>query len=291
MKVFLEPTGLHSRAMVRVSRALTRYAPSNVKVVSDINKADIDILHVIGSDAIGAYSDLHKPYVAIQYCLHVANLLTEGWSPFWRGAELVWSYYLLPSNGFNFYHAPLGIDEVFKVTDPPLDREPLLLTLGYVSSSEAEPIEECWRAAGVVGVKCIHIGPSKVVGIDHVPDHVTTMQGVSDQVLATLYSRASWVAALRHVEGFELPALEGLACGARPIAFDQWNIKHWYGAHAYLVKDESGDALIDSLVKIMSQPFAPVTEGERKYIFGRFSWETICTGFWERLLGRQEVET
>lgn len=292
MRVFLEPTGLHSRAMKRVSAALARYAPEGVEVVARPESADLLVLHVISFDAMAFGQKVRaggQRYAAIQYCLQSTEC-TEAWHwhPFWRNAAAVWSYYDLTADaaaeGFRFWHAPLGIDEAFRVPgamEP--QRERLVITSGYVSGPRAEAIEEVWRAASLAGARALHVGPASIAGMNASPVAWRAVQDLDDRRLADIYRRASWVSGLRHAEGFELPAAEGLACGARAILFDQPSQRHWYGGLAEYVPDVAGEALVEHLVKVFEAP-RPVNEGELAAALERFGWEPICRGFWNLIL-------
>lgn len=286
MKVYLHPQGLHSRAMVRVANALSLYAPRHVQVVNEINKADVVILHVIGSDGIERASrllDKHQQYVIIQYCLKSSGLPNEhSWLPCWKNARLVWSYYPLSTgNEFNFYHAPLGIDDAF-LCAPYCVKERLMITTGYVNGAPAEAISEVWQAAAQLNIQCVHVGPNHVANMSE-PANWQSVQDISDEQLSILYSRATWVAALRYVEGFELPALEGLSCRARPIVFNRPDMTQWYGRYAYMIDECQGEELVSKLVECLSQEVKPVSDSERDEVVARFDWSVIARGFWNQL--------
>lgn len=322
MRVFLRPTGLYSRAMVRISHALETYAPDTVTLVEDESSADLVILYAIGPDYLQRGRDLissGKQYAVVQCCLETAGyglFTAREWMEFWRDSRCVWSYFDLSSESrghgfgndghrvrdadckFTFYHAPLGIDDCFiTLPDPdhvsPYPLEPAtartIITTGYVSHPAGEAILEAWEAArlsnmAVYHVGCVHDGdPPKPIPV---PPYVLSVEGISNTDLAMLYSHAQWSVSLRHVEGFELPAIEGLACGARPILFDQPSLRHWYGDHAVYVPDCAGDELVSHLVRVFSSPlmWSPVTPEERENVLRKFNWKTICTGFWEKVL-------
>jgi len=300
VKVFLAPTGLceHARAFQRISAALARYAPPSVTITADRCAADLVVLYVIGPDALQAGRDLFaagKRYIAVQCCWRSTGVGDDDWLPFWHDADLVMSYYALPAvdgggeSRFTFYHAPLGIDEVFTREYPLVEREPLVVTTGYVDGAQAEAISEVWEAAAVAGLKCFHVGPHKVEGMERLPVGWTSKEGVSDEELAKLYHRALVVSGLRHVEGFELPCAEGLACGARPLLFSPYTqpaMRHWYDGHSYRVPESSGDELVATLVDVLSAAKVddwPVTAEERARVLRRFDWATVCRGFWERV--------
>jgi hypothetical protein len=311
IRVHVKPTGLHSRAMVRVANALERYAPSHVTIARSPNDADLIVLHVIGSDAIDyarSFEHTGQRYAVIQYCYRTAAPLgvNAPWLNLWQSADLVWSYYDLSTvaecAGFNFYHAPLGLDDVFATApaQPHLGRARVIVTTGYVSGSGpgAEPIEDVWIAAKCAGVGIIHIGPANVVGMRlDVTREVHT--DISDTLLAEIYGRATWVSALRRTEGFELPGIEGLSCGARPIVFDNADNRHWYGDgdYANYVKDRGGIDLVDDLLKIFtrrvpslvsrSEPSA-ISNEDLARVRNKFNWRTICEGFYGALDNREE---
>lgn len=288
MRVFVEPTGLHSRAMKRVAAALTRYAPPEVEIVARPEVADLLVLHVISFDAMEFGRKARaggQRYAPIQYCL-ASTECTEPWHwyPFWRNAAAVWSYYDLAEHaereGFRFWRAPLGLDDEFRRPAPLAQRDRLVVTSGYVAGPRAEAIEEVWRAAGIASVRAIHVGPGQIEGMLTAPIGWRACQDLDDRRLADIYRRATWVSGLRHAEGFELPAAEGLACGARAILFDQPSQRHWYGHLAEYLPDVAGDALVERLVKIFEAP-RPVSDRERGEALERFDWEPICCGFWE----------
>lgn len=286
MRVFTTPTGLHSRAMVRIHNALRRHAPRYIKFTEQRDTADLVVLYVIGSDAIAEGERLtHRgqSYIAVQCCLDTAGPIVplHHWYPFWQQARLVWSYYRLPTavSTFNFYHAPLGVDSVFdSAPTPAVGRALTAITTGYVDGPGAEAISEVWAAVSRVGGQCHHIGPLPVGMVP--PALWSNSDGISDPRLASLYRRTKYVIALRHIEGFELPAAEGLLCGARPVLFDQPALRHWYGAYAQFVPECHGSALVDELVSVLSAPYQAVGPHERASAALSFDWEQIVDGVW-----------
>lgn len=295
MRIFVEPTGLYSRAMVRIARALERFAPSDVQIVRSPHKADVVVMYVIGPDAIPAAIDYQRrgiDYVVVQCCLHTTGLPVEAWRGFWQSAALVWSYYDLSSwiPYGRYLYAPLGLDPAFQGISPG-SRLYTAVTTGYVSGPGAEAIHEVWEAVDRVGGRGFHVGPAKVNGVGP-SSNWSTGEGIPDHALASVLSKARWVAALRHVEGFELPAVEGLACGARPVMFDQPATRRWFGPWATLVPDVSGPKLASILESIFKWGAPPVSEAERGRVEQAFQWEAITGRFWRILqqVGRQEQE-
>lgn len=283
MKVYVDPLPVSlSRAMYRVANALKKYAPAGIDIVEDVKKADLQILHTIG---FGVLRFLEAPrYAVIQYCFKSANTknqknLEQYWFDLlWNKSYFTWSYYKfnLPS----FYYAPLGIDEDF------LDRKNFIrtngvITSGYVSLPGQEAIEEVAIAANDAGITTIHIGPNKPQGMKTFPPSWSNKFNISDKELATLYNQSRWVSGLRYIEGFELPVIEGLACGARPIVFDRPEMRSWFDGHAVFIPECSGNELIERLIEIFSSEPEPITEEERKVIIEKFNWEKIIKGFWK----------
>lgn len=301
MKVHLEPAGVFSPAMVRIARALSTHHPSHVKIVNDRRDADLLILYVIGLDAVEFVSHLPptQKVAVIQCCLYPGAPTYHQWHPLWRRASLVMSYYNLLTNsqdvGFRFYHSPLGLDPAFANSIEGGDtggsgtgspRLPLVITCGRVSGPGCEAIEEVWQAAHIAQHRVIHLGPPDIQGIR---DPTTRYPHVSftqphDKALANLYLSARWVAALRHVEGFELPAIEGLVCGARPILFDQPDLRYWHtGSSIAFVPDVTGEPLVATLAALFATGYNPVTTHERYRARARFDWVSICAGFWSHV--------
>src|SRR5678815_462012 len=256
MKIYVDPPPTMSNAMFRVARALKETAPAGVRIVNDVSQADLLIMHVIGLDAIDY--ERNKMCAVVQYCLCPASGVMHWWHPLWERAKAVWSYYdltpYLPA-GARFYHAPMGVNGAFTKPIPFGPRDLAVLTSGYVNGPGAEAIEEVTVACQELGLKSIHLGPRPT---NMSPDvQMQTVYNISDVTLASLYRRCQYVSGLRFVEGFELPALEGLVCGARPIMFRRPDAR-WFNNHACFVTEQHGRPLIDELKEVLSRSPYPV---------------------------------
>lgn len=298
MRVFLEPTGLHSRAMTRVAKALERFAPPGVRVVrGDISarRADLVVHHLIDFPA----EPLRGDHAILQYCLRsTSRPEVADWIPTWKAARLVWSYYDLSAAlaglgfccgtgaGVNFLHAPLGVDEALAGAplDPALQRD-LVVTTGYVAGHPAEALEEVWEAARKVGLRPVHVGPRRPRGLRSHLSAPEAREGIPDKGLFGLLNRAAYVGALRYVEGFELGAGEGLARGARALVFDQPTTRRWYGGLPDYVQELEGRELVEALVEAMRKERPDTAETRRSETLRRFDWERIAGEFWAALLG------
>lgn len=285
MKVFLRPLGLHSRAMLRVAEALRKRLPAGWTEVAEPEQADLQILHVIGPDALG---QVKAPrYAVIQYC---TNLQHEVFAPMWERADAVWSYYdlrqWLPKH-VPFFYAPLGVDEAFIQSSfrAGAPREIDIMTSGTTTGPTAEAIQEVAMAAEQLRLKVLHIGPKHIEGAteEFLPASWQAQEGMDDKTLAMLYRNSRRVSGLRHVEGFELPCLEGLLCGARPVVFDRPEMRKWYGDLVEYVPECHGEKLIERFVDLLSGAPRPVTVEERDHVLTMFSWDNLVPAFWQLL--------
>lgn len=286
MKVYAETPSTLSQAMFRVTNALKRYAPISVDFISSPERADLEIVHVIGNDALD-YQSKAKRFVVIHYCLNGGSPVP--WHPLWSRAALVWSYFdlrrCMPKDA-HFYFAPLGIDPAFVREQPRVPRTIDLVTSGYVTGRErfAEAIEEAAHAVAAIHGTTRHIGPAPVGLTKPLPEGWMSLRGISDEMLAAVYSSSKWVSGLRFREGFEMPVIEGLACGARPIVFDRPDMRRWYEDHAVFVPEIDGNDLIECLIDVLNHPPAPVSLSERQAVLAKFGWKEIVTNLWSQIL-------
>lgn len=296
MNVYLAAARDLSRAMMRVERALQARAPEGVTVVDQEFRADLVVLHTIGMpetlEAIKRIRDRGQQYAIIQYCLRTTQEPdTRHWiEKVWRDAKVVWSYYNLPQLAHNdgqaeafasevkFYDAPLGCEsEVFYHAPEVREKPYVVTTSGYVA--ETECVREAAMAAQAVGRLQFHLGPAMPFG-----PHVRCLLGIPDTALARCYASSDWVAGLRRIEGFELPAIEGLLCGARPVMFDEPHYTRWFAPWAVFIPEENHLRVAASLETLFRQGPEPVTVEERRAAAERFDWNRIAAGFWERAL-------
>jgi hypothetical protein len=276
-------------AMHRTAAALRNYAPAGVKVVPSLGDApDLQVLHSIGPHV---EANLQAPeYAVIQYCFRSARYdeHRDHFRDVWSRARAVWSYYDLRDEmpkGATFYHAPLGVDgRTFRGngSDP---RYVGVVSSGYVNGDRAEAIEEVAEAALRSGLSVFHLGPPSIENMaPRAEPSWRAGRDLSDEDLAGVYAHARWVSGLRHVEGFELPVLEGLACGARPVVFDRPDMRQWYDGIATFVPECAGERLVDELERVFRCDPVPMTQEERRDILQRFDWEAAALGFWRAIL-------
>lgn len=279
---------------VRIAQALTATAPPWARIVQDVAQADLQILQVVALDArrgvkapryaIIQHAQRHEHRHGARAPIVVPSNFNP-WEALWSKALAIWSPVGISVAALNhqahLYLAPFGVDTgVFRPSGAP--RDVGLVTTGV--SNVDEPIEEAAAAALRAGLTVTHVGPFDVEGMNaRVSPGMSAVNSLSDNELAALYSRARWVSGLRYKEGFELPALEGLACGARPICFDTPENREVFKDHALYVHELAGDALVDQLTTVMSQPARPVGVQELNDVALRYDWERLAVGYWQAL--------
>lgn len=310
MKVFLSPSvGLYSPAMARIANALTKYLPPHHEIVNQIEQADLCIFYPIGYDWTKHLAECiaqGKEYALIQCCYKSSGGTFDMWHPWWEKAIVVWSYLdLLPeadTHGslnacavasqdvdFNYYEAPLGIDEAFTLPLVAHPKRDYIVTTGTMHGVGCEAILECWQAALKCNLSVVHVGPYPV-GIDK-PNvdvsgdewgtgSITGITGVTDQTLRGIYQNARWTCSLRYVEGFELPALESLSCGTRSIVFTQPATTKWFFDYCDFVPESEGEELVNYLVRKFSGPYEPVSQSTVDEVRSRFNWGVLAWRFW-----------
>ena len=281
-----------SRGIHRVAEALARYAPPDVEIVADLPDADLVLCHVIGPegwpDYLSAFRRHGQRYAVFQYCLRTTTWpYVAPWRDFWREAAVVASYYDLATTwrveqpGWtsrpNFLRTPLGVDTTVFKPHPQVAGiiTPYLVgTSGYVAGPECvwEWAEVCRRHHKAQ----FHLGP-------HLPElspHARTAHGIDDGALAVYLSACKFVSGLRRGEGFELPAYEGLACGARPVMFAREDAEHWLGDSAEYIQEGSFDDVVAQLEALVQREYRPVTADEIAWVGREFSWQRMAERFW-----------
>lgn len=291
MRVFIGPRQGLSRGITRVTDALVKHAPSYIKFVDSDQNADLVLIHAIGyaqtAMTVERLQARSQTYGLIQYFLRTTERpLVRGWLPLWEKAHVLWSYLNLkslteeegrnPWPTVNFYHAPLGVDpEIFQPLGNQQKRYKIF-TSGSIAHTETVA-EAALATERVNGLQC-HLGPEMFLG-----PHVRCYTGINDERLAYEYTMSEFVSGLRRKEGFELPVIEGLLCGARPIVYDQPHYRDWYNEFAEFIPEGSFDEVVDSLTHLFTEGPRPVTEAERQSVAQYFDWKKIISEFWRQV--------
>lgn len=85
-------------------------------------------------------------------------------------------------------------------------------------------------------------------------DHVVRLEGLADDDLVALYGASAVVAFPSHEEGFGMPLLESLACGAACVTGDHPALRELGGDDALAVPATDADALADALLAVANDP-------------------------------------
>lgn len=279
-----------SRGVGRTARMMERYAPSRMEFLNTEKGAHLILLHVIGRRDHVRRTVEHAIHsrqriAIIQHVLRSSQKPNAtDWQDIWIQCELIWSAYNLPlisaQDGARwsapFYHAPFGCDpDVFYA---PLGNHRRYI-LGTASTSpEIESIQECYDAAKSTGRLHMHLGNS-LPSEEHVVD---VYHNISDRELATLWGQCEYVSGLRQIEGFELPAVEGLLCGARPLLYDAPHYRQWYDPWGVFIPYRpSCIERTKVIANALQERAKPVSDTERAHAAQFFHWQRIVQGFWE----------
>lgn len=105
---------------------------------------------------------------------------------------------------------------------------------------------------------------------------------ISDADLVQVYKQTRYVSGLRRIEGFELPVIEGISCGARPIVFDGEHYE-WYDPWAIKIPEGTRHEVELALRRIFLSPYEPMDAADVGAVRYAFDWQRIISGFWERV--------
>jgi D-inositol-3-phosphate glycosyltransferase len=218
------------------------------------------------------------------------------WHPLWSAMSCVWSYYdlnrLLVEDGVkgqlsNFYHAPMGVDTKTFRRWPDRERY-LAMATGMVAESEC--LNVAADAVQEAGGKMLLVTGNELEAHYADAEHVSVRKGIKDDVMAQLYSRSRFTLGLRRHEGFELPLLEGIACGSIPVCLDQPDQRRWFRNIAVFIQEGSSEVVQQQLVELFRNENHAAMAVSAQYYWSQkrrqFDWLLLAAEFWERALSR-----
>lgn len=249
-----------SQAFRRLKEGLVLTLPEGVELVDNEEQADLRIRPIIN------WKDFESPDerdVCWQLCYLTAGQTPEWWQERWEKSRAVVSYLNLPTD---YLRMPLGFDPNVFYPDSQRPKLYRAVTTGYMDGPGAEFIKDVWRAFGNI----MHIGANFDLGEGY--HHA---ERISDNQLRTIYQSSEYVVSLRDVEGFELPLIEGAACGALPVALDLECYRKWFKPTTLFVRP---DHVLEDLKEIAKQPanYYPSVK--------QFEWTNVMKNFWKEIL-------
>jgi glycosyltransferase involved in cell wall biosynthesis len=266
------------RVMYRINGEIKKYAPSWVNFVQSPEKADVQILDVIGP---GSFEFLYKDkYILMEHCLITANMPSAEYLQERLSKAILVAGYLdmlgyLEFNNFNYFRTPWGADpKTFFPLD--LKKKYSLFSTGHVAQTEC--IDAGYEAVKRCGTEMVHVGHDFNFGKGFLH-----FEDIDDSRMNSLYNQCYYVMGMRKIEGFELPIIEGLLTGTRGICLDYPVYHYWYGDLVKYVKDGEVDEVATQLVDILNSNYKPVTKDEINYVKEKFSWKVIMNTFWKKV--------
>lgn len=249
-----------SNALRRIDTAISETLPEGVFETFLPENADVVINGIVNISDVQVFEG--KRNILWQLCYKTAGGTEEEWMEIWKQYDLVVSYFDLPLD--NYLRLPLGYDpEMFYNIKAPKIYDAIVT--GYVDGVEGEVIIDAHKAFGNI----MHIGPDYKLGNGY-----NNCQNVTDGVMRQLYQQSKYVLGLRYVEGFELPLVEGGACGAIPVTFDLECYSHWFDDYALFVQPDA--PIVPQLKAIKNLYYR-----QPKSDFSAFTWDNIMKKFWK----------
>src|SRR5262249_45459074 len=119
-------------------------------------------------------------------------------------------------------------------------------------------------------------------------DAVAQLHGLTREAIAALYRASSLVLLPSEAEGFGLPVIEALACGATVVASDIPVLREVGGRAAVYCPVGDAPAWADAIDRLLATPGSAPALADRLAQAGRFTWEahgrTVAEAY-QRLLG------
>lgn len=265
-KIHIRLGELDTATLWRVRNQIIDTAPEWCEISTALH-ADAQIILAIGATGL-VQAVKERPTILLQLCLKTTEVGIDWWKKMWKRCLMVGSYYDLP-NDHNYVRFPMGYDgNVFKQTNFGPRKYKAILFGEMDGPEEISSVYNAFRKVAHVSV-----GTGFDLGFGYVK-----YTNIPDKRLAEIYNDSEYCIGLRRVEGFEMPIIEGAACGCKPITFDYECYSHWFQGMAYFIKDDK--SIVDQLKEIdgdsvQLEPNARLIE--------RFEQKTAWKPFWDKL--------
>jgi glycosyltransferase involved in cell wall biosynthesis len=184
-------------------------------------------------------------------------------------------------------HAPLGVADEFgprperPVELPGLPGEPFLLHVGSnIPRKRLDVLLDVFAGvrARIPGIRLVQVGgpwpaplAERVEALGIGPS-VTQLRGLTREQLAELYRRASAVLVTSEAEGFGLPVIEAMACGAVVVASDIPTLREAGGGGAIYCAVADVPGWVETVSGVLDSPEAAPAREVRAAQAARFTW-------------------
>lgn len=281
MRIAIRIGTLDTITLYRVRQQIQATAPEWAEIIIGEGVADAQIVLAIGATGMPELVE-KTPTILLQLCYESAHGGNKAfWDELWSKCLMVGSYFDLKAP--NFVRFPMGYDPDVFYRDDSVSKKYNAIVFGEVDGPEE--IKSVIEAFDVVA----HIaGTSIGGGIGYV-----RYDNIPDDRLRGVYQRSKYCIGLRRIEGFEMPIVEGAACGCIPVTFDLECYRSWFNDFAIFLDPEKDVA--SQLVKITEvgnmddTPFF-VSEVPDMIAVSVFEQQTAWKPFWEKLAEVSDIE-
>lgn len=282
MRIAIRIGTLDTITLYRVRQQIQATAPDWAEITAGEGAADAQIVLAIGATGM---SDLveRTPTIMLQLCYESAHGgSVEFWDEIWSKCLLVGSYFDLKAP--NFVRFPMGYDpEVFYRDDNVSKRYDAIVFGDMEGPEEIKSVVEAFDV--VAHISGVDMG----LGIGYI-----NYNNIPDDRLRLVYQQSKYCIGLRRTEGFEMPIIEGAACGCFPITFDLDCYRHWFNDFAIFLDPEKDVASqLKKINEVGNSDEAPffVSEVPDMAVVSTFEQQTAWKPFWDKLAEVCGIET
>jgi len=276
IKCYFE-TGIHSLWNKTNEYEIKKYAPNRIQFTKDFSEADFQIINITRkADEEFIYCN---KYIANVHCLgEISEEPIEDYKDIFDNALMIYSHMNLKLN--NFVRGPWGVNPHNFFIVPGIQKRYQILATGAVPQTEG--ITEIIQACNDLKKPALHIGPN----LKYNSQFYKNAQNLSTKDMTLAYNQCLYTSGLRRVSGFELPVIEGILAGSRPICFNTHLYKYWYGDLVEYVNEKEPNIVVEQLKKIFNGKYRRVTKEEQQRVIDKFSWKVVAQEYWKNVMER-----